>query len=161
GRRTVASSARATALIFVRFRGVFRKKKSKSTVVTGAPRIAAAAFPTRTASRRSRCSKRPMSTRNGRASIGREYTLTSQGWPRIRDNVLPLARVRWRDDGDDRLGVADVEHFVRDARLDEDEVARLVLDHVAKGLAVLVAHAPLKDVQHHFESDMDVRQRHP
>src|SRR6185436_8264123 len=36
------------------------------------------------------------------------------------NDVLPFARIRAGDDGDDRVAVAGVEHFVRHAGLDED-----------------------------------------
>src|SRR4051812_21736648 len=57
----------------------------------------------------------------------------------IRNNVRPLARIRTRDDGDDRLGGADVEDFVGHARLDEDEIAGGVFHDLLQGIAVFVA----------------------
>ena len=72
-------------------------------------------------------------------------------------DVLPLRRIRPRDDRDDRLHVAHVEHLVRHAGLDEDEIAGLVLDDLPKPRPVLVAHVALEDVEHHLEVDVDVR----
>ena len=73
------------------------------------------------------------------------------------NDVLPLARVRAGDDGDDRIGVAGVEHLVRNAGLDEDEVAGGVLDDLLQPVAVLVPDAAFEDVEHHLEADVDVR----
>ena len=44
------------------------------------------------------------------------------------NDAIPFVRTRSRDDGDDRLGVAQVVDLVRNAGLDEDEVSSLVLD---------------------------------
>src|SRR5262245_38888943 len=43
-------------------------------------------------------------------------------------DVRPLAGVGACDDGDDGLGRADVEHFVRHSGLDEDEIPGGILD---------------------------------
>ena len=46
---------------------------------------------------------------------------------------------------------------MRDAGLDEDEIARAVLDDLRQAVAVLVAHAPFENVEHHLEADVNVR----
>src|SRR2546422_56126 len=75
------------------------------------------------------------------------------------DDVRPLARVRAGDHGDDRVGVARVEHLVRDARLDEDEIAGGVFNGLLQTVAVFVADAAFQNVEHHLEADVDVRVR--
>src|SRR4029079_13411404 len=55
-----------------------------------------------------------------------------------------------------RLARAQVEHLVRDAGGDEDEVAGLVVDASAQAVAILVAHLALEDVEHHFDADVYV-----
>jgi hypothetical protein len=63
---------------------------------------------------------------------------------RIGNNIVPFIRARARDDGDNGIGVAEVEHFVRDAGSDEDEVPRLVVDAFGEAVAVLVTNAPFE-----------------
>ena len=46
----------------------------------------------------------------------------------VRNDVLPLAGIGARHHSYHRLGLAQVEHFVRHAGLDEDEVAGTVLE---------------------------------
>ena len=53
--------------------------------------------------------------------------------PVVGDDVRPFVGVGTRHDGDDRLGVAEIEDFVRDAGLDVDEVAGAVLDRLRAG----------------------------
>jgi hypothetical protein len=65
----------------------------------------------------------------------RPFRQSRESWPLVRNDVVSFARIRARDDGDDRLGVADVEDFVRHARFDEDEVAGGVLDGLSQPLA--------------------------
>src|SRR5262245_2738276 len=74
----------------------------------------------------------------------------------VRNDVGPLAGVGSRDDGDNRIGGADVEDFVRNTGLDEDEVAGCVLDHLLQTVTVFVADAALENVEHHLEADVDV-----
>src|SRR5947207_8039838 len=64
-----ASNWLAKRLSFVRFAGVLRNMKSKSTVVTGAPWSAAAALPIKTASRRLCASACAIETSKGEAFI--------------------------------------------------------------------------------------------
>jgi hypothetical protein len=65
----VASRLLATAFSLRRLLGVFRKRKSKSTVATGAPCKDAAALPIKTASRPCSCNTRASVKRAGRASM--------------------------------------------------------------------------------------------
>src|SRR5579864_716988 len=46
----------------------------------------------------------------------------------VGDDVLPLRRVGPRHHGHHRLGLAQIAHLVRNPRLDEDEVARFIVD---------------------------------
>src|SRR4051812_1892544 len=80
--------------------------------------------------------------------------------PVVRHDVLPLARVGAGDHRHHGVGVAGVEHLVRHARLDVDEVSRLVLHHLREAVAVLVAHAALQDEQHHLEAHVHVGMGH-
>ena len=57
----------------------------------------------------------------------------------------------------DRLGVGQIEHFVRHAGFDVNEVAGGVVDRLRQPIAEFMPHAPAQDVQHHLEADMDVR----
>src|SRR3954447_5438189 len=84
----------------------------------------------------------------------------ARGGAVVGHDVLPFAGVGARDHGHHRLAVAGVEHLVRHAGLDEDEVARLVLHHLRQSVAVLVAHAPLQGEQHHLEAHVHVRVGH-
>src|SRR5207247_377428 len=59
--------------------------------------------------------------------------------------------------GHNGLRVAQVEHLVGDARLDIDEVPRLVLDRLLQSGAILVPYAALEDVEHHVEPYVNVR----
>src|SRR4051812_34592100 len=91
----------------------------------------------------------------------RSISLEPRAWlsfavPVVVDDVLPFGGVRAGDDGHHRLGVAQVEHLVGDAGLDEDEIARLVLHRLLQAGTVLVADPPLEDVEHHLEVDVDV-----
>src|SRR5262245_41476394 len=74
----------------------------------------------------------------------------------VGDDVLPLAGVRAGDHGDHGFRVAQVAHLVRHAGLDEDEVARLVVDRQLETRPVLVAHAALEDIEHDLEVDVHV-----
>src|SRR5262245_18884690 len=74
----------------------------------------------------------------------------------IRNDVGPFAGVGSSEGGDNRIGGADVEDFVRNTGLDEDEVAGRVLDHLLQTVAVLVADAALENVEHHLEADVDM-----
>jgi len=76
---------------------------------------------------------------------------------RVVCNVLPLARVRPRDYGDDRLGIAQVADFMGNSRLDEDEVTSRVVYRYREVRPVFVTHTALKDVEHHFEVNVNVR----
>ncbi len=80
----------------------------------------------------------------------------SGGTARVGDDVFPLAGVGAGDHGDDGLAVAEVFDFVRDAGLDEDEVAGFVVDGRRQVGAVFVADAADQDVEHHLEIDVDV-----
>src|SRR5207248_834641 len=75
----------------------------------------------------------------------------------VGDYPIPLVGAGAGDDGDHRVRVADVEHLVGYAGFDEDEVAGLVLDALLEPGTVLVPDAALQDVEHHFESVVDVR----
>src|SRR6185436_20199669 len=59
----------------------------------------------------------------------------------VANDVLPLTGVGACHDGDDGLGGADVEHFVRYSRFDEDEIPGGILDSERQTRAVLMAHA--------------------
>src|SRR5215510_15950210 len=74
----------------------------------------------------------------------------------VGNDVGPLARVGSRDDGDNRIGGADVEDFVRNTGLDEDEVAGRVLDHLLQTVTVFVTDAALENVEHHLEADVNM-----
>src|SRR5262245_57178891 len=80
---------------------------------------------------------------------------------RMVDDVFPLAGVRARHHRDHRLRRAQIAHFVRDARFNEDEVARYVVHLVLEGRTVLVADHAFEDVQHHFEIHMNVCEGYP
>lgn len=58
--------------------------------------------------------------------------LFSPSWARaatvIIDNILPFARIRTRYDRDNGLGLAHIEDFVRDTRLDIDKIARAIFN---------------------------------
>src|SRR5437660_6170616 len=54
----------------------------------------------------------------------------------VGNDVLPLTRIGPRHNRDNRFGGADIEDFMRDARLDEDEIAGSVLDDLPKAVAV-------------------------
>src|SRR5207253_2188924 len=66
------------------------------------------------------------------------------------------ARIRSGDHGHDWLSITQIEHFMRHTRFDVDEVTGLVVHHLLEPGTVLVADAPLKDVQHDIETDMDM-----
>jgi hypothetical protein len=51
--------------------------------------------------------------------------------PVVVDDVIPFVRAGATDNGYYLLRGAHIEHFMRYAGLDEDEVARLVFDHLA------------------------------
>src|SRR5262245_61978426 len=74
----------------------------------------------------------------------------------VRNDVGPLAGVGSRDDSDNWIGGADVEDFVWNTGLDEDEVAGRVLDHLLQPVTVFVAEAALENVEHHLEADVDM-----
>ena len=74
----------------------------------------------------------------------------------VGNDAIPLVWTRSRDDGHDRLRLAQVVDLVRNARLDEDEVASLVLDTARQAIAVIVADATLEDVEHHLEAIVNV-----
>src|SRR4029077_14588808 len=74
----------------------------------------------------------------------------------IGNDVGPLARVGTRDHGDNWIGGADVEDFVRHAGLDEDEIAGGVFHDLLQTVAVFVADAARENVEHHLEADVDV-----
>ena len=46
----------------------------------------------------------------------------------VGNNVLPLAGIGARHDGNDRIGVAHVKHFVSYAWLDEDEITGFIFN---------------------------------
>src|SRR5439155_23180896 len=71
-------------------------------------------------------------------------------------NVLPFAGIRAGHHGDDRLALAEVEDLVGYARLDVEEVARLVLDRLPQAGSVLVPDSALEDVEHQLKTDVDV-----
>lgn len=79
---------------------------------------------------------------------------------RIRNDPIPLVGRGARNERDQRL-VADVEHLVRNAGLDVDEVAGLVLDRLSQAVAIRVPDATLDDEKHHLETVVDVRVRNP
>src|SRR5262249_33236979 len=79
----------------------------------------------------------------------------------IIDNVIPFHGAGSGNYRHHRLRVAHVEHFMRHARLDEDEIARLVLDYFPASGPVLVSHAPLQNVKHHLEIYVDMSVSHP
>src|SRR6185437_7433332 len=58
-------------------------------------------------------------------------------------------------EGDQGL-VADVVDLVRNARLDEDEIARFVFNRLLQALAVGVPHTTLDDEEHHLEAVVNV-----
>src|SRR5687767_9697220 len=93
---------------------------------------------------------------NHQSRITNHESLITNSWSLIRNDMFPLARIRSRYDCDYRLGVARVEHLVRHAGLDEDEVAGRVLHRQREPRTVLVAHAALEDIQHYLEADVDV-----
>src|SRR5262245_57490191 len=74
-------------------------------------------------------------------------------------DVSPLAGVGAGDNGDDRVGVAGVEHFMGNAGHDEDEVAGDVLHDVFEFRAKFVTDPAVQYVKHHLEADVDVRGR--
>src|SRR5688500_43510 len=74
----------------------------------------------------------------------------------IRDDLVPLVWAGAGDDGHDRFGVAQVVDLMRQAWLDEDEVAGAVLQALGQSLAELVEDPPLDDEQPDLEADMDV-----
>src|SRR5436309_2139213 len=71
------------------------------------------------------------------------------------DDLVPLVGGRAGDEGDQRL-VADVVDLVRHARLDVDEVARLVEHLLPEPLAEGVPDPALHDEEHHLEAVVDV-----
>src|SRR3954468_8346015 len=83
--------------------------------------------------------------------------IASSSRTRIGNDLVPFVGARARDDGDDRFGVAQVEHFVWNAGCDEDEITGVVVDALGQPLPVLVADAALEDVEHDFEIHVDVR----
>src|ERR1039457_204298 len=75
-----ASRPEAMAFSFFRLAGVFRNRKSTSTVVTGAPCNAAAALPIRTASKPWRSSSCAMRASMGEASMVKAFLPTVSRW---------------------------------------------------------------------------------
>jgi len=58
--------------------------------------------------------------------------------------MLPFTRIGASHHRDDRLGVAHVAHFVRHARLYEDEIPGSILDGLCQPFAELMADGALE-----------------
>src|SRR5204863_7757930 len=56
----------------------------------------------------------------------------------VRNDVVPLVGGRAGDEGDNRLGVAHVEYFMRHAGLDVNEIASFVFDHLFQAVPKFV-----------------------
>src|SRR6516225_8299428 len=78
----------------------------------------------------------------------------------IGDDILPFASVGAGDHGDNGLAVTQVENLVRHARLNVNEIARLVVDDLRQTGAILMANPALENVEHHVEIDVYVCPSH-
>src|SRR3954465_1512291 len=76
--------------------------------------------------------------------------IASSSRTRIGNDLVPFVGARARHDGDDRIGVAQVEHFMRNAGRDEDEITGLVVDALRQPVTVFVADAAFQNVEHDF-----------
>ena len=75
----------------------------------------------------------------------------------VGNDVVPLVGGRAGDECHHRFGVAHVEHFMRHARFDVDEIAGLIFDHLFEPFTEFVSYSSFDDVQNYFKADMNVR----
>src|SRR3954467_5062681 len=80
--------------------------------------------------------------------------------PIVWNDIVPLVSGRSGDESDDRFGVAHVEHFVRHAGLDVNEIARLVLQDLFQARPELMPDFSFEDVEDQLEANVDMRVSH-
>src|SRR3954449_2175817 len=75
----------------------------------------------------------------------------------IGNDFVPFIGAGTGDEGHNRFSIAHVKNFVRNAGFDENEIARLIFDHVLQAWAELVADTSFDNVEHDFKIDVDMR----
>src|SRR3954467_12157164 len=75
----------------------------------------------------------------------------------VGNDVVPFFGGGASNESDDRFGVTHVKHFVGDAWLDVDKIARFVFQDLPATIAEFVADFSFDNIKDEFEADMDVR----
>src|ERR1051326_1767772 len=95
---------------------------------------------------------------NAKIAKERNYS-NSRGLAIVWNNVVPLVRRRAGDKRDDRFGFAHVKDLMGHTRLDINEIAGLIFEHLLQAGPELVPDFSFENIENQFEPDMNMRVR--